>query len=322
MKIELNKIYQGDALEVLKTFLDESVDCVITSPPYFNLRDYGVDGQIGLEKTYQEYIDKLINIFNEVKRVLKKNGTCFVNLGDSYNSANNSGDKNKELTKSKNFQTTNANQRKGGGQKDICKKSLMLIPERFAIAMVDNRWILRNNLIWVKPNAMPESVEDRWKKSHEYIFFFVKNKNYYFDLDSIRTPHKEVSIKRAEYELGRNAMGLNKSSVGDKSAMYGMPVRQVKLNEKGAVPPDYLLVNTNCSNDDCVSEHFATYPQDLISPLIKAGCPVGGIVLDPFFGSGTTGKAAKYLSRNYIGIELNQKYVKIAEKRLAQKNLF
>ena len=199
------------------------------------------------------------------------------------------------------------------------------IPEhllRFFVLKKQNKWILRNKLIWIKPNAMPESVQDRWKKAHEYIFFFTKNKKYHFDLDAIRTPHKDVSIKRVEYEQGRNALGQNESSIGDKSSKYGMPARVVKLNDKGAVPPDYMMVNTNCSNDDCVSEHYATYPGKLITPLIKAGCPEKGIVLDPFMGSGTTAVMARYLSRNYIGIDLSPEYCKIAERRLNQQTIF
>lgn len=326
MNLPINQIIQGDALNVIKNFTDESIDCVITSPPYFNLRDYGINGQIGLEKTWQEFVSKLIKIFNEVKRVLKKEGTCFVNLGDTYGTKSGgsiqlaNGDKTQ-------YDLINHDNRFGTEQNKPSEmyKCLMMIPERFAIAMIDNGWILRNKIVWVKPNAMPESVEDRWKKAHEYIFFFVKNKKYYFNLDAIRTPHKQVSIKRAEYELGRNALGLNPSSMGKKyqnnKRYMGMPARQVKLNSVGACPPDYLFVNTNCSENDGSDEHYATYPQDLITPLIKAGCPKGGVVLDIFNGSGTTCWVAKKLLRNYIGIDLNPEYNKIANKRLRQEIL-
>lgn len=186
----------------------------------------------------------------------------------------------------------------------------------------DNKsWLCRNDLIWIKRNAMPESVQDRWKKAHEHIFFFTKSKKYCFNLDAIRTPHKEVSLKRAEYEQGRNALGQNPSSLGDKSSKYGMPARVVKLNPKGAVPPDFLDINTSCKADDIV-EHYATYPQDLIIPLIKAGSKEGDIILDPFLGSGTTAVVARKLDRNYLGIELNENYIKIAEQRLSQKILW
>ena len=203
----------------------------------------------------------------------------------------------------------------------LSQKSLMMIPERFAIAMLDSGWILRNKLVWIKRNAMPESVQDRWKKAHEYIFFFVKTKKYHFDLDSIRTQHKEVSIRRAEYEQGRNALGQNPSSMGTKyqgnKRYMGMPARMVKLNPKGACPPDFLDVNTNCREKDATKEHFATYPQDLIIPLIKAGCPEKGIILDPFMGAGTTAIVAKKMNRNFIGIEISKEYCKIANSRLA-----
>ena len=316
-----NTIILGDCLEVMKDIPNESIDCVITSPPYFNLRDYNIKGQIGLETTYQEFIQKLIDIFNETKRVLKKEGTCFINLGDSYASVGKiSGDIDSDV--GMDIQRGRSRVTKGS----YPEKSLMMVPERFAISMIDSGWILRNKLVWVKPNAMPESVQDRWKKAHEYIFFFVKNKKYHFDLNAIRTPHKDVSLKRAEYERGRNALGLNPSSMGKKylenTRYMGMPARQVKLNPLGACPPDFLMVNTNCSENDGSSEHYATYPRDLIIPLLKSGCPKDGIVLDMFMGSGTTAVVAKHFSRNFIGIELNPEYIKIANKRLAQEHLF
>lgn len=203
---------------------------------------------------------------------------------------------------------------------------------KFFVLKKHNGWILRNKLVWIKPNAMPESVEDRWKKAHEYIFFFVKSKKYYFNLDAIRTPHKQVSLDRAEYELGRNAMGLNPSSVGEKYSRdknnrgkmdkyFSMPSRRVKLNPAGACPPDYLIVNTNCSENDGSDEHYATYPQALVNPLILSGCPKGGIVLDIFNGSGTTCWAAKKLNRSFMGIDLNPKYCQIARERIRQEIL-
>lgn len=324
MIMEVNKIIQGDALEVLKTLPNESVDCVVTSPPYFNLRDYQVEGQIGLETTYQEFIQKLVDIFNETKRILKKEGTCFVNLGDTYAGGGFGADTNLENTKQ--FTNTGtiesrdkiAQLRKQN--KQISQKSLMMIPERFAIAMMDAGWILRNKLVWIKRNAMPESVNDRWKKAHEYIFFFTKSKKYYFNLDKIRTKHSDISVKRADYELGRNSLGQDPSSMGAKSDKYGMPARHIKLNPLGAVPPDFLDINTNSTGEG--GEHYATYPQSLISPLIRAGCPENGIVLDMFMGSGTTAIAARKQSCNFIGIDLNPDYIKIAEKRLAQQLLF
>lgn len=318
-----NQVVCGDALEVLKGMESESVDCVVTSPPYFQLRDYKVEGQIGLEATYQEFIGKLIEVFNEVKRVLKKEGTSFVNLGDSYASL---GKLNGDIDGDNGMDINRGRGRIKKGS--YPEKSLMLIPHRFAISMIDNGWRLRNCLPWIKPNAMPESVQDRWKKAHEYWFFFVKSKKYYFDLDAIRTPHKEVSIKRAEFEQGRNALGQNPSSMGEKygrdknnrdkklDKYLSMPSRQVKLNPKGATPPDYLIVNTNCSEDDSVRNHYATYPQKLIYPFVVAGCPKGGTILDPFCGSGTTGVVALKNGRSFIGIDLNKEYCDLALSRL------
>src|SRR3990167_9668060 len=177
-----DKIIQGDSLEILKTLDDESVDCCITSPPYWNLRDYNTIGQLGLETTFQEYVQKLCDIFDEVKRIIKKEGTCFVNLGDTY-SGNKEG---KTDYKVSNYLKENS---QGIHKKAIiAEKSLCQIPSRFAIVMTDKGWILRNKIIWHKKNAMPSSVLDRFTNKYEQVFFFVKNKKYYFDLDSIRIP--------------------------------------------------------------------------------------------------------------------------------------
>ena len=319
----MNEIICGDALTELKKMPNESVNCVITSPPYYGLRDYGADGQIGLEPTYQEFIKNLCDIFDEVKRVLKKDGTCFVNMGDTFAGGGYGIDSNLENTK----QATNKGtmesrlkiQQLRKNNKQLPSKCLMMIPERFALEMIERGWILRNKLVWIKRNAMPESVQDRWKKAHEYFFFFVKSQKYYFNLDAIRTPHQLVSLKRAEYEQGRNVLGQNPSSLGDKSEKYGMPARVVKLNDKGAVPPDFLDIFTNSGEDGAI-EHYATYPQTLISPLMRAGSKEGDIVLDPFFGSGTTGLVAIKLSRKYVGIDLSEEYWKIAIDRLNANN--
>src|SRR3990167_348639 len=259
--MEVNKIIQGDALEVLKTFPDAFVDCVITSPPYWNLRDYNVEGQLGLEPTFQEYIQKLCAIFDEIKRVLKKEGTCFVNLGDTY-SGNKEG-----KTDNKVSQYLKENSQGIHKKATIQEKCLCQIPARFAIAMTDRGWILRNKIIWQKPNAMPSSVQDRFTIDYEEILFFVKSKKYYFEPQ--RQPHKKVSVNTGSYP----------------------------------------------------EAHFATFPPALIIPMVKAGCPKGGIVLDPFMGSGTVAEVAKYLGRNYLGIELNKSYIKLAENRLRQEML-
>jgi DNA modification methylase len=189
------KIYQGDSLEILKTMPSESVDMVITSPPYYALRDYGVEGQLGLEPTFQEYINKLCDIFDEVKRVLKKSGSCWVNLGDSYGGT---GDKN-EYKDPKNPDGRNG--QKISLTKNVFQKCLLQIPARFAIEMTNRGWILRNKIIWHKPNCMPSSVKDRFTVDFEELFFFVKNKKYYFEQQ--KEPMKMESLERYKYEFGK-----------------------------------------------------------------------------------------------------------------------
>jgi DNA modification methylase len=301
--MEINKIYQGDSLDILKTFESESVDCVITSPPYWALRDYGVDGQLGLEPTFQEYITKLCDIFDEVKRVLKKEGTCWVNMGDTYGgSGKGVGGKD-----SKESWTFDKKPIENGIEKSLCQ-----IPARFSIEMCNRGWILRNTIIWKKNNCMPSSADDRFTVDFEYVYFFVKNKKYWFE--QIFEPNSEISIKRAEYEKTRK----NVSSIGSKSESYGMPARFVKLNPQGHNKRCVWEVNTKGYS----GAHFATFPEKLIEPMVKAGCPEKGVCLDPFMGSGTTAVVARKLGRNYLGIELNQKYIDMANKRLAQQVLF
>jgi site-specific DNA-methyltransferase (adenine-specific) len=224
-KMELNKIYQGDALEVLKSFPSGSVDCVVTSPPYWALRDYGVEGQLGLEPTFQEYINKLCDIFDEVKRVLKKEGNCWVNLGDTYSgSGNGSGDKtykDRQHIKREKFDLIYKGQK--AGKTELPDKCLIQIPSRFAIEMCDRGWVLRNEIVWHKPNCMPASVKDRFTVDFEKIFFFVKSKKYYFEQQL--EPVSEISLKRSEYgwECYRPS---TQSNNGIKVKKNGKKVRQ------------------------------------------------------------------------------------------------
>jgi site-specific DNA-methyltransferase (adenine-specific) len=288
----------GDSLEVMRGLKDESVDCVITSPPYWGLRDYGVDGQLGLEPHFNEYIFKLIAIFDEVKRVLKKEGTCWVNLGDTY-SGNKEGKTDAKVSDYLKETTTRLHKKAVIQEKCLCQ-----IPSRFAIAMTDKGWILRNRIIWQKPNAMPSSVEDRFTVDYEDIFFFVKSKKYNFDTQ--RIPHKEVSLKRIEkpwhgkLTKGHTLGGLKDGDMHKMCHPDGRNMRAV------------WSVNTASLKE----AHFATFPEALIEPMVLAGCPKGGVVLDPFFGAGTTGVVAKKLGRNYLVIELNPEYIKIAQKRI------
>jgi len=302
MKINCNKIYCGDSLELLKQLPNESIDCIITSPPYWALRDYKTKGQIGLEEDFNDYIRKLCDIFDEAKRVLKNEGTCWVNMGDTYYTKSGSSFLNDKIVSSKKIKITGINKANSIRGKGLIKsKNLTLIPLRFAIEMQKRGWIIRNVIIWHKPNCMPSSVKDRFTVDFEYLFFFVKNKKYYFNQQ--REPHKKESIKRAEYGWeGHREPG---------SSFSGMNIKK--------------MCHPNGRNKRCVwkistksfkGAHFAVYPPELIEIPIKAGCPRGGIVLDPFIGSGTTAVVCKKLSRNYLGFDINKKYCKIAEKRI------
>lgn len=317
--METNKILQGDCLTRLKELPSESVNCVMTSPPYWALRDYGIEGQIGLEKTFQEYIIKLCDIFDEVKRVLRKDGTCWVNIGDTYYSLSggkfmNDNISNSELNQKKGI--CEANALKGGDELE--QKNLCNIPARFSIEMQNRGWILRNVIIWHKPNCMPSSVKDRFTVDFEYVFFFVKSRKYWFETQ--REPHKLDSIKRACRARTSDKLDKGEYSTSYKSEYVGYDNMQDKL-EKGelrGVHKDGRNRRTvwTITTKPFSEAHFATYPEELCEIPIKAGCPKDGVVLDPFFGAGTTGLVALKQNKQFIGIELNEKYIEIANKRL------
>ena len=278
----MSKIICGDAAEVLKTLPQGSVNMCVTSPPYYGLRDYGEGGQIGLEQTPQEYIGRLIEVFDEVKRVLADDGTLWLNIGDTY--ANKS-------------------------YKNVKQKDLIGIPWMLAFALRERGWYLRSNIIWYKKNCLPEGVKDRLTKCHEHIFLLAKSPIYYFDYKAIQEPLKEVS--KARYKRGRSA---NSKYVGQQS------ITQVRENfsdfdQEFRRKRDVWEVATNTYKMD---EHFAMFPEKLIEPCILAGSKEGGVVLDPFFGSGTTGAVAKRLNREYIGIDINPRYIEKAEMRIAE----
>ena len=293
--MEVNKIYCGDALDILKTLPNESIDMVITSPPYYGLRDYGVEGQLGLEKTFQEYLDNLILIFNEVKRVLKAEGTCWVNLGDSYSGSN------------------IKYQGQKPGKTNLPNKSLLQIPSRFAIMMVDNGWILRNEIIWHKPNCMPSSVNDRFTVDYEKLFFFTKNKKYYFEQQKELMKTTDIKPSRgSKGVIGQDNLGLRKQDLIGRNDYTGFNDRYNPPNDLMRNKRSVWSINTKPLKET----HFATFPEELIETPIKAGCPENGVVLDVFMGSGTTGMVAKRLNRNYIGIDLKEDYCKLARKRI------
>ena len=380
------KIYQGNCIEVLKDFPDESIDCVVTSPPYWGLRDYNEEEQLGLEETPEEFVANLVKVFSKVKRVLKSSGSVWLNLGDTY-----------------------------------YNKSLAGIPWRVAFALQSDGWYLRQDIIWHKPNPMPESVQDRCTKSHEYIFLLTKSPKYFYDIDAIREdcitnenrPSGVVRERNFNYNSKRNLnpkaymrkynnveneskhrQGMHKqrgesvivtrkelpeqkefvdfirkkSNAKKLSEDSGIKLSKVehwfRYDESGFAYPsiedwdkirEYLddwskefisidkkmtelethldSINNNPKGKNKRSvwkittkpykeAHFATFPIELPITCIKAGCPEGGIVLDPFFGSGTTGLAAQELSRHWVGIELNPEYIEIAKRRTSQSTLF
>lgn len=349
--MEINKVYLGDSAEVLRGFPDECIDCVVTSPPYYGLRDYGAEGQIGLEDTPDEYIERLVVLFREVRRVLKKDGTVWVNLGDSYNS---SPPGNKSPS---GFSQTRPSRISGNGDQETVKtgrrlisgikqKDLIGIPWMFAFAMRADGWYLRQDIIWAKPNPMPESVTDRCVKSHEYIFLFSKSQKYYFDYQAIQ----EEAVTQVDPRIGsreeyngkrdgkggngqrafvslktRPKFGGNKYGDSDDSHFSTYSGKEWEPQVSGDVvvrnKRSVWTVNVKPTKE----AHFATYPQELITPCILAGCKAThGIVLDPFMGSGTTGIVARKLGRNFVGIELNPEYRNMAERRIFNEgeNLF
>lgn len=283
-------IRTGDCRDILKTLPNNYFNCCVTSPPYFGLRDYGVENQIGLESNIDDYINNLILVFSEIKRVLKDDGTLWLNLGDTY-SGNNS-------RASNNGRAGYGNKREGvfNNAKNIPPKNLIGIPWRVAFALQNDGWILRQDIIWNKPNPMPESVKDRCTKSHEYIFLLTKKQNYYFDNESIK---EEAAYKGHMRDGSKNRYEQNN---------FGGDNKKYDLRNKRSV----WSVNPEPFSE----AHFATYPTKLIEPCILAGCPLGGQIIDPFGGAGTTGLVADRLERNATLIELNEDYANISKKRL------
>lgn len=313
--MEANKIYHGDCIEVMKGFPDACVDMCMTSPPYWGMRDYGINNQLGLESSYQQYINDLCGVFDEVKRVLKPKGTCWVVIGDTYNANYRGGG----IDNLSDKQASNKGSQDFVNKKGKSNKCLLQIPNRFSIKMINRGWILRNEIIWHKPACMPENVKDRFTMDFEKVFFFVKNKDY--DFRQQFEPIKLKSIKRS-----RRGNNKNKYSVGDYIPGNADPQTLNKpkehegykgiwkelYNKKGRNMRAVWSVNTSCFKGD----HKAVYPKELCKIPVKAGCPKGGIVLDPFVGSGTTCVVAKRNRRKYVGIDLNKKNVEMARKRV------
>ena len=330
----------GDALQQLATLPDCSVNCCVTSPPYYGLRDYGVAGQIGLEVRVEDYVAKLVTVFREVRRVLRDDGTLWLNLGDSYAGGENRGrGKQREITSGS--AVKDQKERNGSfvppgkyGFADIGvkPKDLIGIPWRVAFALQADGWYLRQDIIWHKPNPMPESVKDRCTKAHEYMFLFSKRKRYYYDADAIKTKPKQTSIDRLSQPNHANQKGSNRvpgKTNGAMKAVFGGRQKhagyETRIHSGREDQGNYIANGVNrrsvwtVATSGYKGAHFATFPPALIEPCIIAGCPENGTVLDPFGGSGTTGQVAKSLCRNAILIELNEKYKPLIEKRCCGK---
>ena len=334
-------IVQGDALENLRLLDDQSVHCCVTSPPYWGLRDYGEPGQLGLEPTPDEYVANLVAVFREVKRVLRDDGTVWLNLGDSYalvgKWGGSSGGKNDAAKKSGAYIR---NKKEWG---DLKSKDLVGTPWRVAFALQADGWYLRQDIIWAKPNPMPESVTDRCTKSHEYIFLLSKSPKYYFDSAAIKEPTVSTHIAgnkshkgQAAYESGdermRTKAGLvdycerqrtKRDSFKRAAKESAVPGQNTLQHREERTESEYSLETRNkhsvwtVTTKPFKAAHFATFPPDLIEPCILAGCPVGGMVLDPFGGSGTTGLVAQRYGRQAVLLELNPAYIDIAVARIA-----
>ena len=301
MHLETNIIHVGDNLFHLTNIPDNSVDMCVTSPPYYNLRDYTNSGQIGAENTVKDFVENLCKVFDEIHRILKPTGSCWVNIGDTYD-----------------------------------KKRLLQVPSRFEIAMCDRGWHLRNEIIWSKPNPQPISSKDRFWGNHEKFFWFVKDvKKYYFNRDAILVPQAEISIRRM---FSKNNMSKRKdfnatSKEGFAISSNSQDKHYARMREEMGIDKEFnyeeLIKSGKCPtrpefdtwNVPSVTykgAHFAVYPPELIEKPILSCCPEQGIVIDPFMGSGTTGEVAKLNNRKYIGLELNPEYAILANERISK----
>lgn len=322
------RLHNGDALEMLSELDDQSVQCCVTSPPYYGLRDYGVEGQMGLEASPRIYIENMVAVFEEVRRVLRDDGTCWINIGDSYAGGGRGGN----MGLSVRDEMISRVPRTSGGLAD---KQLLGMPWRLAFALQDEGWFLRSAIVWAKPNGMPGSQTDRCTTSYEMIFQLSKSEHYFSDFDAIKTPPRESSMIRTAQNL-QLQMGSHRANGGEKSngTMKAMGCRTDKqrghsrkhagFNErwdlmsieeqqsKPATMRDVWFVSPACSSES----HFAVMPNEIAKRCILAGSREGDVVLDPFAGSGTTLEVAVEMGRKAVGIELNPEYCNLIEKRM------
>jgi len=331
------RIITGDCRDVLKTLPDESVHCVVTSPPYWGLRDYGVAGQMGLESTPNDFIIGMLDVFEKVRRVLRSDGTLWLNLGDSYCSTDKwgggvGGNTGKQTVAADGSVPSWAVRQRKAPIDGIKPKDLMGMPWRVALALQADGWYLRQDIIWSKPNPMPESVTDRCTKSHEYIFLLSKSDRYHFDQSAIAEPAAEATVSRLAQDIeaqegshrahaGGKTNGTMKA-VGKRIKMDGhIDRRKDGFNQRWDAQAEPRITRNKRSvwevgTAPFKDAHFATFPPALIEPCILAGCPRGGVVLDPFGGAGTTGLVADRLGRNAILIELNPAYAEMGRARI------
>jgi DNA modification methylase len=345
----INKIHQYNVLNTPWPLEDNSVDCCVTSPPYWGLRDYGVVGQLGLEKTPIEFVDRIVKVFEEVKRVLKPEGTSWLNLGDSYNGSGKGGNPEGSIWSGfvgNKDREAQAKQKKTD-VKGLKPKDLVGIPWMVAFALRSAGWYLRSDIIWAKKNCMPESVTDRPTRSHEYIFLLSKSAKYHYDHEAIKEPALydadgtgTAARKARQKEINKSMpdaqrAGIRPAGFKDAEKMNGKHSEKQRghsrrhngFNDRW----DKMTHEEQCtgmrnkrdvwtvSPAQFPEAHFATFPEQLITPCILAGCPKDGTVLDPFMGAGTTALVAKSHGRNYIGFELNPEYITIAENRLKKE---
>lgn len=317
---EIDHIYCWDALSFLSQMETGSVNCIVTSPPYFGLRQYLPDGhpdmqvQIGLEDTPQAFVDRLVDVFREAKRVLRDDGTLWLNLGDSYNSGAqfNNGRSSTVLATQGKIYRESVDDRKWPGHRSLIpglkSKDLIGIPWRVAFALQADGWYLRSDCIWHKPNPMPESVTDRPTKAHEYLFLLAKSERYFYDADAI----KEQAVNEGEIVV----LGEKSFSKGQARGAGVEPTGNGKADVYIVPPGRNRRTVWTVTTQPYSEAHFATFPPALIEPCILAGCPKGGLVLDPFMGAGTTALVAKQRGRHYIGCDLNPAYVEMATLRV------
>lgn len=310
----MNKIEFGDCRETMRRWKEQGIKAqtCVTSPPYFGLRDYGHEGQLGLEETPEKYISAMVEVFRCVWDVLEDDGTLWLNIGDSYNGSGGQGTK-------PNIMSKEAAEGRGGKAikvDGIKPKDLIGIPWMMAFALRADGWYLRQDIIWHKPNPMPESVTDRCTKAHEYIFLMSKSQKYYYDVDAIKEEANEDSGFAKQRAKGIDTWKYNNTL--ERIAQTGQTIESSTFGEIGKRNKRSVWTVTT---KPYAGAHFAVFPSDLIEPCILAGAPVGGIVLDPFMGSGTTAQVAQNLGRQYIGCELNPAYLDLQNIRTAQQSL-